>query len=406
MLRSEITKVRIGLFLEAPPYSGGTYQYSQTMLSAVCALPKEKYDTLVVYSGTHWQEQVAASRLTSHRITPGIWGPISCRRISGYLPLKWWRLVSPIFHPVVRKLRRENRHLWIFPAQDTWTYLVPVPSVGTIHDLMHRYERQFPEVSSWGRYGSRERHYRNMCTWADGLLVDSSVGKQQVVDSYGVDPASVHVLPFIAPEYYHKCHTNRDVEKRYGLPSKYILYPGQFWSHKNHRALVEAVASVRNRIPDICLILVGSRKNAYDEIKALVSRLQVSEHVRFLGYVQDHDMPPLYANARALVMPSYFGPTNIPPLEAMISGCPVAVSDIYAMREQLGDAALYFDPSSNTAIAEVIGNLWDDDALVNSLKLRGRERSRQWTQEHFSTRLQKIIEEIVDRIPIGDRKGI
>ena len=62
-------------------------------------------------------------------------------------------------------------------------------------------------------------------------------------------------------------------------------------------------------------------------------------------------------------MPSYFGPTNIPPLEAMALGCPVAVSNKYAMPEQVGDAGLLFDPDSPEEIAKCIKAMWLDDKL-------------------------------------------
>jgi len=87
-----------------------------------------------------------------------------------------------------------------------------------------------------------------------------------------------------------------------------------------------------------------------------------------------------------------FGPTNIPPLEAMAVGCPVAVSGIYAMPEQLGDAAVYFDPLSVEEIAHAIQRLWDDNALWDELAKRGLLRSNQWTQAHFNERLQAIID--------------
>ena len=74
--------------------------------------------------------------------------------------------------------------------------------------------------------------------------------------------------------------------------------------------------------------------------------LKVDRQIRHLGYVPANDMAALYANAEALVMPTFFGPTNIPILEAWGLGCPVITSDIRALREQAGDAALLADPNS------------------------------------------------------------
>jgi len=91
-------------------------------------------------------------------------------------------------------------------------------------------------------------------------------------------------------------------------------------------------------------------------------------------------------------MPTFFGPTNIPPLEAMALGCPVAVSDIYAMREQLGDAALYFRPNSVRDIINIMERLWQDDLLCEDLAQRGLQHHANWQQYHFNGRFLNILE--------------
>jgi glycosyltransferase involved in cell wall biosynthesis len=90
-------------------------------------------------------------------------------------------------------------------------------------------------------------------------------------------------------------------------------------------------------------------------------------------------------------MPTFFGPTNIPPLEAMKLGCPVAVSNIYGMPEQTRGAALLFDPESEQEIANAIALLWENDALCYSLREQGKIVSAQWTSEHFSDKLESVL---------------
>ena len=120
---------------------------------------------------------------------------------------------------------------------------------------------------------------------------------------------------------------------------------------------------------------------------AQVESLGLDDNVLFLGYVPDEDMPALYRSARALVMPTFFGPTNIPPLEAFALGCPVATSRIYGIPEQLGDAALLFDPASVDEIFECLIRLWVDDAVCAQLAERGRERAASWGPTQFHDRL-------------------
>ena len=120
--------------------------------------------------------------------------------------------------------------------------------------------------------------------------------------------------------------------------------------------------------------------------------LESKDNVVFLGYVPDEHMFELYRRARALIMPSFFGPTNIPQLEAFVAGCPVGASKVYGVPDQVGDAALLFDPKSSDEIAEAMERLWTDDALCNCLIEKGKERASEWGPIQFSQRLKEIVD--------------
>jgi glycosyltransferase involved in cell wall biosynthesis len=179
--------------------------------------------------------------------------------------------------------------------------------------------------------------------------------------------------------------------ERYRLPEKYFFYPAQFWKHKNHEVLLYGLHRILPDYPDMHLVFSGGKKNNYDFITGLIDRLGLGNRVQIIGYVPDQDMAAMYHCAHALLMPTFFGPTNIPPLEAMACGCPVAVSRIYGMPEQLGDAALYFDPRSIDEVAEVMVTLWTDEALCQQLRDRGEARSAAWGLAQFSERLGEIV---------------
>ena len=112
-------------------------------------------------------------------------------------------------------------------------------------------------------------------------------------------------------------------------------------------------------------------------------------------------MPELYRRARALVMPTFCGPTNIPPLEAFVVGCPVAISGIYGMPDQVGDAGLLFDPESVEEIVDCIRRLWTDDRLCAELSERGKTRADSWGPRQFNERLREIVEA---SISVADRQ--
>jgi glycosyltransferase involved in cell wall biosynthesis len=390
---------KVGLFLASVPTDGGAYQYSLSVLAAINNLTELGYDTVVVCTNQHWREHLHQYAL------PVIFKPVTtlqqlllkCVKF-GVVPLRLWRSVSTRVSPIARTLAERRCELWIFPSQDEWAYAAPVNALGTIHDLMHRYESRFPEVSSWGKYIRRELHYRKLCRWANALLVDSQVGKQQVIDSYNTPADRIFVLPFVAPDYvYAQRQTNVVFDTKYKLPKKFIFYPAQFWQHKNHARLIQALALLTNDIPDLALVLIGSRKNNYDTVKHLVDKLGITDRVHFLDYIPNDDIANLYHRARAMIMPTFFGPTNIPPLEAFATGCPTAVSNIYGMAEQVGDAALLFDPESVTEIAQAVRSLWLDDGLCSTLSEKGKRRHSLWNQQQFNERVREIIDTTLSR---------
>lgn len=382
-------KPKIGLFLDSKPADGGTYQFCITLVQALSALSPDKTEALAFYTDRLWKPILDAKGLPTIFAGNSFWTKVSRRRSNAFLPVRLWRRFAPHVHPVIKAIIDSQCDLWFFPSQDTWTYLTPVKAIGVILDLMHRYERRFPEVSSRGLYYSRERHYKNMCRWSNGLIVDSEIGKRQVIESYKVSPDKIHVLPFVVPDYLFSDSSMHSAQK---LPEKYIFYPAQFWEHKNHLRLVVAADKVRKTFPDFKLVFVGSAKNGYCKVVELVNRLGLRKNIYFMGYVPDSELRSLYRKARAMIMPTFFGPTNIPPLEAMALGCPAAVSKIYGMPEQLGNAALYFNPKSVNQMAVVLKTLWEDDDLCLELARRGLRQASQWTQQKFNEQLYAIIQ--------------
>jgi glycosyltransferase involved in cell wall biosynthesis len=383
--------IRVGVYLGTHPWSGGAFQYGQTLLETLAHLPRRDYEIVCAYSADDWRRHVDRFGFRSFRVHYGRLHLLYDRllRNLGVAP-RIWRPIVTRFSPLAHRLLDESCDVWIFPAQDSLSYQLPVTALVTIFDLMHRYERRFPEVGGLGRARRRDIHYRYISRCSGGIIVDSEVGRQHVVDCYGVDPSMIHVLPPMPPAYENVVDAEAVASMQ--LPPKYLFYPAQFWEHKNHEGLLRAIARCIPDAPDIAVVFAGSRKNAYRRVVQLTSELGLDDRVTFLGYVPDALMPALYRRARALIMPTFFGPTNIPPLEAFSFDCPVACSGIYAMPEQVGDAALLFDPRSVDQIADAVLRLWCDDELCASLVARGRRRLSLLSHHSRALQLQNMIE--------------
>jgi glycosyltransferase involved in cell wall biosynthesis len=387
---------KIGLYLGVDSSAGGVYQYNLAVLDAVSSLPRDSFALVACAKYPNWAPQLAARGIPMvlvrntwlRRAFWKAWRTLRLPTVPARELCRWG-------DPLAREFLNQQCDLWIFPSLDRLAFEVPVRSLAAIHDVMHRYETRFPEVSAEGTYRLREWVFGNICQWAEGVIVDSEVGKQQVRTCYGLPGERIHVLPYVAPAYIYDSSTSIDVSEKYGLPKKYLFYPANFWEHKNHGNLIEAVIRLKAELPDISLVLVGSADNGFEAVMKRMEQRELRKAILILGYVPNEEMAELYRRARALVMPTYFGPTNIPPLEAFAVGCPVAISGIYGMPDQVGDAALLFDPASVEDIARCIKRLWTDDDLCATLASRGRKRAAEWGQHQFTERMNDIIEHVL-----------
>lgn len=283
-------------------------------------------------------------------------------------------------------VHQERIKLLICGQQGTYLpkYLCKV--IRPVHDLMHRYEPDFREISS--TYATREILFNSVARLSDVVLVDSQLGKKQFIDCYynKCHFPKIEVLPFVSSR-----KSNSKGEEYIETPTKYIFYPAQFWEHKNHINLIKAIRIAKESEADIRLVLVGSEKNALQKVKRAISDNSLEKNVIILGFVSDKQIVYLYKHAVALVMPSYFGPTNIPPLEAMTLGCPVIVSNKYAMGEQVGDAGLLFNPDSPQEMANCILKVWNDESLREQMIQKGYEKIKEWTERDFKKRFISIV---------------
>jgi glycosyltransferase involved in cell wall biosynthesis len=140
------------------------------------------------------------------------------------------------------------------------------------------------------------------------------------------------------------------------------------------------------------LVFVGSDQGNESYVREMVQKLNLSQQVYFLGFVPQEDMVNLYGHAFALTFMTFFGPDNLPPLEAMALGCPVIASNVSGAKEQLGDAALLVDPKKPEEIAEAIKSLSEDSALRQDLIKRGLIRAYRWTAQDYVKEIFSVID--------------
>lgn len=362
---------RIVLFLDERPEGGGAYQYSLAIAQALAA--SDEVEPAFVYTNANWEKVLAGVRGEKFFLPMP-----TAIRILRKIQRKFRMNLAGFIHSSLslsgawRKIGEWQKCAWIFPAQDDYSYLLPVKSIVAIHDLMHRYAKGFPEANAEGQW--RDHHYKKICQSAEMIFVDSTMGADHVCQSYGEQyRKKLFVLPFTTHLHAAMACEPVDFSPR-NIPARFFYYPAQYWQHKNHVLILRALALLLSRYPEMQVVFSGATKNASAAIEELSRSLRLDNNIHHLGYVSEPQLVWLYKNAVALLMPSFFGPTNIPPLEAMALGCPMALADVYGMREQSGDAAIYFSPHKENELADAMERLWLDSALREKLCQAGKMR--------------------------------
>jgi glycosyltransferase involved in cell wall biosynthesis len=289
--------------------------------------------------------------------------------------------------------RKHKVDLLFFPVWSEIAVETPIPYVIAIHDLEHRFQPHFPEINIfWNTY---EYIVRNAARQSMLIIADSEAGRQDLLDcymEYGLAPDRIAVVPYTAPPYLRLNAIAEEadrVQRTYNLPPRYLFYPARFWPHKNHVGLIEALGILKVRAQlQIPLVLVGSHSDpltdrTFRDMYVVADRMRIAGELHYLGFAKNEDMTGLYGNAAALVMPSFLGPTNIPPIEAWAIGCPVVTSNIRGIREMCGDAALLADPGSPDSIAEAIACVWTDARCSSQLVSCGRKRMIKFSPDNF-----------------------
>ncbi len=382
-------KKKIVVVLSTEPEWGGEHQYTSVLMKCLMEIAACDIELIAICESRYWKKWCRENNIRLLNVT---WLSLTEKEQKRHLKYPLFsRIDCMYFTSLGKTLRMEKVDAVIAAKQGLFIPNLNVKVIASVQDLMHRYEGKFPEVSDG--YDARELLFSSKAKYAWCLLTDSIVGKRQFIESYSnyMRRKLPHIvsLPYIVSEHILQCE-----EEPVEVPAKYVFYPAQFWKHKNHLNLIKAIKILVRDIPDIHLVLTGSEKNAMKEVKRCIADNGLEKNITIKGFVSNENITWLYRNAVGMVMPSYFGPTNIPPLEAMALGCPVAVSNKYAMPEQVGDAGLLFNPDSPKEIAECIRKIWLDDELRERMIRRGYYRINKWTKKEFTKRLQNILRKL------------
>jgi glycosyltransferase involved in cell wall biosynthesis len=217
------------------------------------------------------------------------------------------------------------------------------------------------------------------------IIAISQAARDDIAQTLGLPVEKFDVTPLgiVSPAGPRSPGDPGATRERLGLgPEPIVLCVAAKRAHKNLHGLIRAFSLLAGDDAGeqpVQLVLPGS-PNAYErELRALARELGVQRRVRFPGWLSDEQLEDLYRASACFVLPTFQEGFGLPVLEAMARGVPVACSDIPALREVVGEAALLFDPGEPASIAQAISRLIGDRKLAQGLVASGRERCRAFT---------------------------
>lgn len=238
-----------------------------------------------------------------------------------------------------------------------------MPTLAWIADFQHKYLK---ELFSSFNYWWREIGYRALSYSATTIMLSSEAARKDCKKFYPASVGKTDVLRFAIrlPEI-DSVNVRESIRLKYNLPAKFIYLPNQFWKHKNHYRVVEALAEIKKRNKSIVIAVSGALKDARNAEypQSVIDKVKNSgceQQFVYLGMIPREDIIPLMNASMAVLNPSLFEGWSTTVEEAKATGSPLLLSDIPVHREQALSNALFFNPFDHVSIADQLLYAWEN----------------------------------------------
>ena len=368
--------MKIIAIIEKPITSGGGFNQALSAIQQMSRLSVDKFDFSVVTPAKENIDSLKRLNIKTDYVAITFFDKILSRLFTGRI---WGQILAKlkIVGPLEKQLIKHNCDLVYFVEQSSRSEcLQNLNFIETVHDLCHQDQLEFPEVRNFGEFRSRELVFQNTLKCAFIVMADSEELADKINSRYGVDRDRIVTMPFSPSPFLKEPQVSNSVNilKLYKLDYGYFFYPAQFWAHKNHYRIIEAVKLLHQEGTQCRVVFVGGDKGNYGFLDRIIRGYGLSNHIQSLGFIPAEHMMALYENCQAVIMPTYFGSTNLPPLEAWLLGKPLIYSKLFP--EQSGNAALLIDPDDSNSIANAMKSMLDESISKKYIK-KGYERLKQ-----------------------------
>ena len=346
------------IFISGMAFDGGKSGISNYILNVVKALSKScVIDIAVLKRDWHFLEDIDKVKTISF---PDMVGKPAINAF-------WHLFVMPFWIKAAKYdfafLPAANRRLWAWSS--VWT-------IGTFHDLSQFHLAQkYDRLRTWYVFNFIRRFLLKL----DSVCAISESTKNDILSFYKLPEEKV----FVNYNGFDRVRLddNSPLPSELGVENDYILYVSRI-EHpgKNHLNLIKAFELLPESISEkYQLVFAGSDWSGAEEVHKYAENSKVAGRIKFLGFIDDAYLAPLYKNASLYAFPSFCEGFGLPLVEAMYCGLPCVCSDRTSLPEIGGDAVLTFDPEDPELIAEKIREVLTDEEIAKRMAEKGRQRA-------------------------------
>jgi len=367
---------------------GGIGRYVRVLTAALLELPHNSHDYRLFVAGASSTPHLPDGTTPTASYT---WSPT--RLSTKWLARIWHRARLPLpVETFTGPLNLYHSTDFVLPPTH-WT----TRTLLTVHDLSFL---RAPETAS-----PRLREYLSVVVprsvgQADHILADSAATRDDLMEIYNTPREKITVLlSGVHPRFQRVDALERQtvIREKYGIDARpYVFSIGTVQPRKNYARLVEAVAALRADGLDLQVVIAGGRGWLEDDIYASLDTFNMRDHVQFIGYADDIDLPTLYSAAACTSFVSLYEGFGLPVLESMACGTPVVTSNVSSLPEVAGDAALMVNPTDVPAIAKALRELVENTETRSTLQLRGYQQAQRFTWERAAQQLVATYDRVME----------
>lgn len=276
-----------------------------------------------------------------------------------------------------------------------------IASIGWIPDFQHRH---YPNLFSRQEIVDRDNGLKEICSYCDTILLSSQHAKDDALSFSPQSARSLKILSFVCDPRAHLGRTNfKMLQENYGVTERYFLVPNQFWAHKNHRVILDALALIRAKGVQIQVLATGSTNDSrqplhFTQLMEYARRLNVLASFRSLGVVPYADLVGLMRHATAVINPSLFEGWSTSVEEAKSLGKQIVLSNIPVHIEQAPERGTYFDPDNTEELANHLMQIQQNyDPVVEQTSEYRALALLPERQRNFGAIYQDIVMETLSR---------